>query len=387
MIKIKHLLHHPITPGALLLVSAVFAMLAANSAIFAPLYSSLLEVPIEFRLGTVEFKKNVLLVVNDGLMALFFLLVGLEIKREIAVGELSSRARMILPLIAAAGGVICPAAIFLMFNASDPVAGHGWAIPSATDIAFSLGVLSLLGTRVPAVLKMFLTAIAVIDDPAAILIIAFFHSGKLSLLALCLGGIGTAHLFALNRLGVKRLSPYLVIGFIMWACVLKSGIHATLAGVVLGLAIPMDEKKNGGSDSPLHKLEHSLHPWVTFFILPLFAFANSGVSFSGMKMSSVLSPVTLGIALGLLVGKPVGIVGASVLAARLGVVTLPCSIRVLVGMGLLAGIGFTMSLFIGGLAFEHQVGDFSVAVRIGVFAGSIIAGLAGLLLLSRELDS
>lgn len=387
MTKFKRLLSHPVTPGALLLLSALCAMFAANSPWFAPLYNYLLEVPVELRLGSIEFKKNVLLVVNDGLMALFFLLVGLEIKREIAVGELSRRERLMLPLIAASGGVACPALIYLLFNAADPVAQHGWAIPSATDIAFSLGVLSLIGTRVPPSLKIFLTAIAVIDDLAAILIIALFYSGKLSFLALMLGGIGMVLLFAFNRLGVKRLSLYMIVGVVMWACVLKSGVHATMAGVVLGIAIPMDRSKNGGADSPLHMLEHSLRPWVTFCILPLFAFANSGVSFSGVGLSSVVSPISLGIAFGLLVGKPVGIVGATLLAGRLGLAELPVSFRALLGIGLVAGIGFTMSLFIGGLAFEHQVGDFSASVRLGVFGGSILAGLAGLLVLRREFCS
>ncbi|MFN0184617.1 MAG: Na+/H+ antiporter NhaA, partial [Aquabacterium sp.] len=305
-----------------------------------------------------------------------FFLVGLEIKREFTEGELADRRQAALPAVAALGGMAVPAAIYAIVNAGDAVALRGWAIPSATDIAFAIGVLMLLGSRVPASLKVFLTAVAIIDDLGAIVIIALFYTDQLSLAMLGAALVCVAMLVALNRLGVQRVDVYAVVGLVMWLCVLKSGVHATLAGVATALAVPM-RRADGGS--PVIDTEHALHPWVTFLILPTFAFANAGVSFAGMTPRSLLEPVTLGIALGLVLGKAVGVFGATWTMVRFGWAALPAQagwMQVL-GVSMLAGIGFTMSLFIGSLAFEGQDPAYEVRVKLGVLCGSLLAAFAG----------
>ena len=368
--------------GILLLAASAFALLFANISGLADWYQYFLDVPIEIKLGGLELNKSVLLVINDGLMAIFFLLVGLEIKREALEGELASPGRLALPSLAALGGVALPGAIYAWTTWGDPVAVKGWAIPAATDIAFSLGVLSLLGKRVPLSLKVFLTTVAVVDDLAAIVIIAVLYTSKLSLTALLLGGGGLVVLLILNRLKVKHLGAYFLVGAIMWICVLKSGVHATLAGVALGLAIPLDVRNDRG-ESLLRHLEHMLHPWVAFMILPLFAFANAGVSFKGVSSEALFGPITLGIAGGLCLGKPIGVFGGAALVVWAGAARLPDGVTwpMMFAIGLLAGIGFTMSLFIGMLAFEGAGSQYAVATRAGVFGASIISAVAGFLVL------
>jgi NhaA family Na+:H+ antiporter len=373
--------------GILLIAAAVLALLAANSPL-ADLYAALLQVPFEIRLGEWALAKPLLLWINDGLMAVFFLLVGLEIKREILEGELSSREQALLPVIAAAGGMLVPALIYVMFNYQDPVALSGWAIPSATDIAFALGILALLGERAPTSLKIFLLAIAIIDDLGAIAIIALFYSGALSLKTLLLALFALVVLVALNLRGVTNTAAYVLVGILLWIFVLKSGVHATLAGVALALTIPL----RVGADnegSPLRRFEHALHPWVAFGILPVFAFANAGVSLEGLKPDILLEPVTLGIILGLFVGKQIGVFGATWLTVKLGIARLPEESGWLqvYGVAALCGIGFTMSLFIGSLAFEHTGVDYSAANRLGILCGSLLSAVAGYLLLRITIRS
>ncbi len=361
--------------GFVLIAAAMVALVVANSA-FADDYFSLLK--------TYVGGLSILHWVNDALMALFFLLVGLEIKREMLDGQLSTWERRILPGITAAAGMAAPALVYLAFNAADPTAARGWAIPAATDIAFALGVLALLGRRVPASLKVFLTALAILDDMGAIVIIALFYTEQLALLPLGLAVVGLIALFGMNKAGIMRLSPYLLIGALVWFCVLKSGVHATLAGVAVALTIPLRPAPAApdNPESPLHKLEHALQPWVAFLIVPIFGFANAGVSFAGVDASVLLEPVPIGIALGLFLGKQIGITGAAWAAIRLGWAQLPAdaSWRQFYGVAILCGIGFTMSLFIGALAFGEgtMLGD---EVKIGVLAGSLLSTGAGYLLL------
>jgi Na+:H+ antiporter, NhaA family len=368
--------------GILLLAASAVALLFANIPGLADWYHYILDVPIEIKLGGLELNKTVLLIINDGLMAIFFLLVGLEIKREVLEGELASPSRLALPALAALGGVAIPGVIYAWMNWSDPVAVKGWAIPAATDIAFSLGILSLLGKRVPLPLKVFLTTVAVVDDLAAIVIIAVLYTSKLSLVSLLLGVGGLVILVILNRLKVKHLGAYFLVGAIMWVCVLKSGVHATLAGVALGLTIPLRVQNERG-ESLLRHLEHILHPWVAFLILPLFAFANAGVSFKGVSSDALFGPITLGITAGLCLGKPIGVFGFSLLIVKVGLAKLPSGVTwpMMFAVSLLAGIGFTMSLFIGMLAFEGQGSEYAVATRAGVFGASIISAIAGFLVL------
>ncbi len=340
------------------------------------LYGAFLHLPVSLHFGSFALDKSLLHWINDGLMAIFFLLVGLEIKREVVQGQLSSRQQIALPAIAALGGMIVPGIIYVLINQSNPVALHGWAIPTATDIAFALGVITLLGSRVPESLKITLVAIAIIDDLGAIVIIALFYTEHLSVLSLAFGSVAMVGLFLLNRSGVTKLSPYMVLGVILWMCVLKSGVHATLAGVVIAFAIPL-KKVDASGKSPLQKLEHSLHPWVAYAVLPLFAFANAGVSLSGLTFDTLLEPVTLGIAAGLFFGKQIGIMGATALGKVTGLCTLPPNVnwKQYYGMTLLTGIGFTMSLFIGTLAFKDP--DMQTSVRLGVLLGTILSGLGG----------
>ena len=375
--------------GILLIAAAVLAMVMANSPL-SSLYDSFRELPVQVRIGELNLAKPLLLWINDGLMAIFFLLVALEIKREVLSGQLSSRAQLIQPLLCAVAGVAFPALIYVAVNRDDPVAMQGWAIPAATDIAFALGILSLLGSRAPVAMKLLLSTIAVIDDLAAIIIIALFYTSDLSTGALISAGIAIAMMVVLNRRGVRSLTPYLLLGTVVWVCVLKSGVHATLAGVVTGLLIPHVNKSDAIDDeiehSPLESLEHALHPWVAYGILPVFAFANAGLVLSGVALSDVLAPVPLGIALGLVLGKPIGIVLAAVFGHVTGLARFGDGLgfKAIVGLGLLCGIGFTMSLFIASLAFERQpaLADSSV---LGVLAASVIAATAGYLWLRLTL--
>jgi len=369
--------------GILLIGAAALALLCANSPL-QPLYEAFRELPVEVRVGALAIAKPLLLWINDGLMAVFFLLVALEIKREVLSGQLSDRAQLVLPLACAGAGVAVPAAAFWFLNRGDAAALQGWAIPAATDIAFALGILSLLGPRVPLAMKLLLSTIAVVDDLAAIAIIAAFFTDGLSLTALAWAGASIAAMALLNRRGVRALTPYLLLGVVVWVCVLKSGVHATLAGVVTGLMIPHRAPGNGGdhgdaaaASSSLETLEHALHPWVAYAILPVFAFANAGLDLRGVAPADVLSPLPLGIALGLLLGKPVGVVGAALLL-RAGGARFPdgLDLKAIVGLGLLCGIGFTMSLFIASLAFSGDQSRFDAAV-LGVLAASVAAAIAG----------
>jgi Na+:H+ antiporter, NhaA family len=358
--------------GLVLMAAAALALVVANSSL-APAYFGALHA----HLGPL----SVLHWINDGLMAVFFLLVGLEIKRELLDGQLSTWPRRALPGIGAAGGMAVPALIYAAFNWGDPATLRGWAIPSATDIAFALGVLALLGPRVPASLKVFLTALAIIDDLGAVAIIAVFYAGDLSALDLGLAAAAVAVLTALNRFGVVRLLPYLLLGAVLWFFVLRSGVHATVAGVALAFTIPLHHTPGRSDDmagSPLHRLEHGLHGWVAFGVIPVFGFANAGVSFAGLTADALGDHLTLGVALGLLVGKLVGVFGSAALTIRLGLADLPmgASWPQLAGVSLLCGIGFTMSLFIGMLAFA---GDPALqdAAKIGILGGSLLAGVTG----------
>ncbi len=362
--------------GIVLMAAASLALLLANTP-FSRLYEHLIGLPVSVQVGRLVLAKPLLLWVNDGLMAIFFLLVGLELKREILDGELSKPSQILLPAVAAIGGIVVPAAVYAYLNRGHPEMLDGWAIPAATDIAFALGVLSLLGSRVPTSLKILLTAIAVIDDLGAIVIIALFYTADLSVMHLVLAVVGLVALLTLNRAGVTRLAPYILVGIFLWVAVLKSGVHATLAGVALGLAVPLRATDAEGH-SPLRHLEHILHPWVAFGVLPFFAFANAGVSFAGMSLGSVLNPVSLGIALGLVVGKQVGVFGAVSLASATGLARRPAATtwRQLYGLSALCGVGFTMSLFIGSLAFDEQPG-LAATLRIGVLGGSLVSALVG----------
>lgn len=367
--------------GILLIGAAVLAMLLANSPL-SGVYDGFRDLPVQVRIGQLNLAKPLLLWINDGLMAIFFLLVALEIKREVLSGQLSSFGQLLQPLLCAAAGVALPAVLYAWINRGDASAMRGWAIPAATDIAFALGILSLLGTRAPVAMKLLLSTIAVLDDLAAIVIIALFYTSDLSGVALAAAGVAIAVMFLLNRMGVRALTPYLLLGVVVWVCVLKSGVHATLAGVVTGLMIPHVRKDDAVDDaiehSPLEHLEHALHPWVAYAILPLFAFANAGLALGGLSPADALAPVPLGIALGLLVGKPVGIVAAAVLAHVTGLARFGegMSFRAVVGLGLLCGIGFTMSLFIASLAFETAPALAHASV-LGVLGASLIAATAG----------
>jgi NhaA family Na+:H+ antiporter len=364
----------------LLGLAALAAVIVANTSL-GPGVGDILATRLTVGVGAVALSKSLLLWINDGLMAVFFLLVGLELKREVGEGELSEPSQIVLPAAAAIGGVVIPALFYLALNYADPYALRGWAIPTATDIAFSLGVLAALGPRVPSGLKVFLTTLAVIDDLAAIVVIAVFYSGALWLPSLALGALCLAALTALNWAGTQRLAPYLLIGIVLWVCVLKSGVHATLAGVVLALFIPLRGAENAPDDQPLRRLEHALHPWVAYAILPIFAFANAGVSFDGMAVTKLFAPITLGIAGGLLVGKLVGVFGVAALLVGTGVARMPAggTWTKLFGVSACAGIGFTMSVFIGTLAFDDPT--YAVSVRLGVLAGSLAAALVGFMTL------
>jgi NhaA family Na+:H+ antiporter len=357
------------------------AIVIANSPLAAT-YRELVSVRGEVRIADpwLVLSKPLSVWVNDLWMAVFFFLVGLEIKRELLVGELSSLRQATLPVVAAVGGMVVPALIYVALNHADPVAGRGWAIPMATDIAFALCVVAVLGRRVPASLKVFLTAVAIIDDLGAIAVIGLVYTDQLSLPMLAAAGAGIVVLFALNRARVASIGPYAIVGLVVWVCVLKSGVHATLAGVVTALAIPIADR---AGSSPLETAEHALHPWVAFLILPTFAFVNAGVSFAGIDAKAMLQGVPLGIAAGLVVGKTIGVFGASWLLIRFTGGGLPegAGWRQFLAVAVLCGIGFTMSLFIGGLAFSGQSAEYETQVKLGVIAGSLISAVIGVSLL------
>lgn len=370
--------------GILLIIATLFAMMMANSPLNA-LYAHFTELPVVVSFGEFAIAKPLLLWINDGLMAIFFFMVGLEIKREIIEGDLSDRKKLALPVFAAIGGMLLPALIYIGFNWDDPAAMSGWAIPAATDIAFALGILSLLGKRVPTSLKVFLLALAIIDDLGAIIIIALFYTSSLSLSSLAIAAVMIALLIFMNRGGVTNNTLYVLVGTILWLAVLKSGVHATLAGVVLGLCIPLLNNKKS-----FHELEHSLHTPVNFFVLPLFAFANTGVSFGNITPRDIGDSVTLGIIFGLFLGKQLGIFIFSALAVALRVASLPYGMHWahLYGVAILSGVGFTMSLFIGSLAFECTGGACFDLVdeRIGILVGSLLSGVAGFMFLKYVFD-
>ncbi|MGS2718165.1 Na+/H+ antiporter NhaA [Eionea flava] len=369
--------------GILLMAAAVLAMICANT-FLSTYYELLLSTPLEIRVGTLSIDKPLLLWINDGLMAIFFFLVGLELKRELMEGELSDKRNIILPGIGAIGGMAVPALVYLYFNYDDPIAAQGWAIPAATDIAFALGVLSLLGSRVPVSIKIFLTSLAIFDDIGAILIIAIFYTSQISFTALIVVACFVPILAILNRCNVVSRMPYILIGIVIWVATLKSGVHATLAGVVLAMFIPMRCTKNPDI-SPVTSLEHTLHTLVAFFVLPVFAFANAGINFSGMGADQLFHDVPVGIALGLFVGKQVGIFGLCWLFIKLNLARLPNDMNwgSLYGTSALCGIGFTMSLFIGSLAFGG--GEKLFDERIGIILGSLLSGIFGYIILKKSL--
>ena len=362
--------------GILLVGAAILALVFANTPL-DNVYRELIRMPVAIRVGPLEIAKPLLLWVNDGLMAVFFFLVGLELKREVREGELSDWRKVVLPAVGAIGGMAVPALLYIGFNWGNADALRGWAIPAATDIAFALGILGLLGSRVPTGLKVFLVSLAIFDDVAAILIIAFFYTSELSVVALTIGAACLVVLFLLNRRGVVSIVPYVFVGLVMWIAVLKSGVHATLAGVLLALFIPL-RARTDPERSPLRELEHDLHPSVAYVILPLFAFANAGVNL-GSVGASALHPVPLGIATGLFIGKQLGVFGACWLAIRLGFAKLPEGVDWwrLYGAALLCGVGFTMSLFIATLAFEGGAAGYLGLDRLGILSGSLLSAVAG----------
>ncbi|EKT55428.1 Na+/H+ antiporter NhaA [Providencia burhodogranariea] len=365
--------------GLLLIIAAIVALIMANSP-FQGLYQQFLDIPIVIKISALEFDKPLILWINDFLMAIFFLVVGLEVKRELLEGSLAGRDKAIFPAIAALGGMIAPALIYLLFNGADDVARQGWAIPAATDIAFALGVMALLGKRVPTELKVFLLALAIIDDLGVIVIIAFFYTSSVSMIALGLSALCIALLIMMNWRRVENTAAYLIIGLILWACILKSGVHATLAGVIVGFLIPL-HGTNG--TKPSEELEHVLHPWVAYMILPIFAFANSGVQLGGVTFDGLMSTLPLGVAAGLLFGKPLGIFLFSWVSVKLGVAKLPESMNLkqVFAVSVLCGIGFTMSIFITGLAFDGLDDSYSTYSRLGILIGSTSAAFLGYFLL------
>lgn len=383
-IALKRFVNLPASGGILLLGAMILALGLDNSPL-SHLYDGLLETMAGVRIGALEIEKPLLLWINDGLMAVFFLLVGLEVKREVLEGHLSEPAKIVLPAVAAVGGMAVPALCYVLLNRGDDLAMQGWAIPTATDIAFALGILTLFGKRVPASLKVFLLTLAIIDDLGAIVIIALFYTSKLSVVSLGLAVAALLGLVLLNVNKVRRTSPYLVLGGLLWVFVLKSGVHATLAGVFLAFAIPLRGAPKG--QSTLHRLEHQLHPWVTFGIMPIFAFANSGISLAGLSLADLMAPIPLGIATGLFVGKQIGVFGFSYVCVKLGLAKLPEDLnwKQVYAMSLLTGVGFTMSLFISSLAFESTAGATVVADRLGILVGSFLSAIAGAIVLNFSL--
>ena len=385
-IKLSEFLKSDATGGILLIIATILALALVNSSHW---YEYFLHIPMEIRVGSLHLDKTLHHWINDGLMVIFFLMVGLEVKREVIAGHLSSLRQVALPTIAALGGIAVPAIVYLYFNHADPVARDGWAIPTATDIAFALGILSLLGKRVPLSLKVFLMALAIIDDLGAIIIIALFYTTDLSMISIYIASISLVVLILFNIFGVSRKSFYFAVGLVLWVSVLKSGVHATLAGVALALTIPMVAKNEDGRVfSPLKEIEHSLHPWITFFILPLFAFVNAGIDMRSLSIDQIAQPVPMGIALGLFLGKQLGVFGLSWLAIKLKIATLPkgSSWLMLYGVSLLTGIGFTMSLFIDSLAFSDDA-LFAYTDKLAILIGTLLSAVFGYFILRYALNS
>jgi NhaA family Na+:H+ antiporter len=379
---INDFIHKESSAGILLIVVTILALILQNS-FLSEFYTSFLHTHVEIRFGDLQIAKPLLLWVNDGLMAVFFFLIGLEVKREVLEGHLSSLGQIALPGIAALGGMVIPALVYIAFNGGDSFALNGWAIPTATDIAFALGILSLLGKRVPLSLKIFLMALAIIDDLGAIIIIALFYTSELSTLSIGVASAALAILFIMNRMGVAKKAPYILVGIVLWVSVLKSGVHATLAGVALAFMIPMISKdKEGNSFSMAKEMEHDLHYWVAFMILPLFAFVNAGVDLKGISLNEMTGSVPLGIMMGLFIGKQVGVFGFSYVAIKMGLAKLPqeSNWMQLYGVAVLTGIGFTMSLFVDSLAFnDTQIYHF--ADKLAILLGSFLSGIVGYLIL------
>jgi NhaA family Na+:H+ antiporter len=384
---IRNFLQMESAGGLVLMAAAALALVAANSPL-ADYYDLFIETPVEVRIGRLEIAKPLLLWVNDGLMAVFFFLVGLEVKREILEGELSRPSNVLLPALGAVGGIVAPVGLYVLFNHGDPVGLNGWAIPAATDIAFALGILMVLGKRVPVSLKVFLVSLAIFDDLGAIVIIALFYSSKLSMSALIVASLCLLILGYLNWRHVSAVPAYVFVGIVMWVAVLKSGVHATLAGVVLAMFIPMRSKEEP-ERSPLRELEHDLHTVIAFGVLPLFAFVNAGISFAGMSFADLVHPVSLGIAAGLFVGKQLGVFLFCLVAIKVGMAKLPdgASWGSLYGVAILSGVGFTMSLFIDTLAFQNLPADavFDFDARLGILLGSLASGVLGYIVLDRTL--
>ena len=381
---LKAIIHSDTSGGIVLIMAAIIALVFANTGLNS-VYNGILNLPLVIAVGSFDISKPLFLWVNDGLMALFFLLVGLEVKREFLEGSLSEASQVVLPGVAAFAGVVFPAVIYAAFNWGDEYAIRGWAIPSATDIAFAIGIFSLFSRHLPISLKMFLLSVAIFDDIAAILIIALFYSQDLSFLSLSVAGVGIACLFVLNRLRVRYVSAYMVIGIVIWVAVLKSGVHATLAGFLIAWFIPI--KLTNQYDQPILKsLEHDLKPWIAFCILPIFAFVNAGVDLRDISFETLMTPVTLGIIIGLFIGKQVGIFGICWLSIKLKIAKIPegATWRELYGVCVLAGIGFTMSLFIGSLAFEGDGTELTSHVKLGVLTGSLLSAICGAIILTKS---
>ncbi|WP_252731731.1 Na+/H+ antiporter NhaA [Psychrosphaera sp. F3M07] len=382
IIKWKNFIQTDASSGIILVLASLFALVLANSP-FSPAYNSFLEFPVSIVLGSFEISKPLVLWINDGLMAIFFFVVGLEIKRELLYGQLASKEQVILPFLAAAAGIIFPALIYVALNYQDAIAMNGWAIPSATDIAFALGLFIIFGKYLPPSLKIFLLSVAIIDDIGAVIIIALFYSSDLAPNSLLIASVGLLALLLFNRLELSNKTPFILVSIIVWAAVLKSGVHATLAGFAVALFIPIAKDK---SESMSYQIEHSLHPWIAFFVLPVFAFSNAGVELIGTSVSQLFTPVSMGIIGGLFIGKQLGIFAACYAAIKLKLCTLPkdATWSQLYGVCLLCGVGFTMSLFIGSLAFEEQGLAYQTQVKVGVLVGSIMSGVLGALLIKRS---
>nr|WP_233169392.1 Na+/H+ antiporter NhaA [Serratia sp. ASV30] len=380
---IRQFLRQEAAGGIILIAAAVVALIMANTPVQG-LYQAFLNLPVAVSIASLEIAKPLLLWINDGLMAIFFLVVGLEVKRELLQGSLAGREKAIFPAIAALGGMLAPALIYLLFNGADEVTRQGWAIPAATDIAFALGVMALLGNRVPTSLKVFLLALAIIDDLGVIIIIALFYTHQVSMVALGVAAAAIVVLALMNWRGVGKTSLYMMVGLVLWVAILKSGVHATLAGVIVGFMIPLNAKSE---PSPSETLEHELHPWVAFLILPLFAFANAGVSLQGVSLSGLTSLLPLGIAAGLFIGKPLGIFVFCWLAVKLGIARLPQDIgfKQVFAVAVLCGIGFTMSIFIASLAFADADVALSTYAKLGILLGSTSAAVVGYGLLRLSL--
>ncbi|CNG75799.1 Na+/H+ antiporter NhaA [Yersinia kristensenii] len=382
---IRQFLRQEAAGGLILIFAAIVALFMANSPLHGA-YQSFLDAPVSVKIASLDISKPLLLWINDGLMAIFFLVVGLEVKRELMEGSLAGRDKAVFPAIAALGGMLAPALIYLLFNGADEVTRQGWAIPAATDIAFALGVMALLGNRVPTSLKVFLLALAIIDDLGVIIIIALFYTHEVSLQALGIAAAAIALLGYMNWRGVGKTSAYLLVGLVLWVCILKSGVHATLAGVIVGFMIPLHTKDKR---SPSESLEHGLHPWVAYLILPLFAFANAGVSLQGVSIAGLTSLLPLGIASGLFIGKPLGIFLFSWLAVKLGIAKLPDAInfKQIFAVSVLCGIGFTMSIFIASLAFDGADVALLTYSKLGILLGSTTAAIVGYSLLRLALPA